>query len=228
MKKFTQWVDVIREAEERQQSELQKSYKDYFSAKLNKFGAKSPADLNAEQKTEFFNEIKKDWEIGTGAKPAGKKDIEDHGVKESEEFDLSEGAFYRLPRKMIQDELWLTTKNLQNFFNNASAGTDVDPGVLDTIIKSLGNIKKELKKFTNVEDVKGSVYESEGFDFSDDLNEADVKNAKDFEEYAMAILKKQHGDDFDEAKAKKTVSGLTAAAEKDGDWGAAVGKLQNA
>jgi hypothetical protein len=58
--------------------------------------------------------------------------------------------------------------------------------------------------------------------------EAEVKNAKDFEEYAMAILKKQHGDDFDEAKAKKTVSGLTAAAEKDGDWGAAVGKLQNA
>ena len=44
----------------------------------------------------------------------------------------------------------------------------------------------------------------------------------------MAILKKQHGKDFDEAKAKKTISGLSAAAEKDGDWGAAVGKLQNA
>ena len=83
MKKFTQWVDVIREAEEKQQSELQKSYKDYFSAKLNKFGAKSPADLDAEQKAEFFNEIKKDWEKGTGAKPAGKKDVEEHGVKES-------------------------------------------------------------------------------------------------------------------------------------------------
>ena len=83
MKKFTQWVDVIREAEERQQSELQKSYKDYFSAKLNKFNAKSPADLTEEQKKEFFNEIKKDWEIGTGAKPAGKKDVEEHGVKES-------------------------------------------------------------------------------------------------------------------------------------------------
>lgn len=492
MKKFTQWVDVIREAEERQQSELQKSYKDYFSAKLNKFNAKSPADLTEEQKKEFFNEIKKDWEIGTGAKPAGKKDIEDHGVKESVEFEMNESAFYRLPRKMIQNELWLTTKNVQNFFNNASAGSDVDPGVLDSIIKSLGNIKKELKKFTNAEDVKGSVYESvvneanqeeqikkevisklsdffrvspgnlskfkfdgndnikeltkalgstsdagteqyyrvaiqvakrdlgideseevnesaieiaggiilgivglkviggiakglfgtlklkamkdpeklkelakeiasrameknplkaalwltavkgmidkgdikdgfgllktaakmdsmdikkvfeaEGFDFSGDVNEAnismyksmvqnvlkdldvevkqadlkvgtkksdswsfvtlnghvlcsdtaydqmvawakaaikedpakyglptslkeselfeaDVKNAKDFEEYAMAILKKQHGDDFDEAKAKKTISGLSAAAEKDGDWGAAVGKLQNA
>jgi hypothetical protein len=222
MKKFTQWVDVIREAEERQQSELQKSYKDYFSAKLNKFNAKSPADLSEEQKKEFFNEIKKDWEIGQGAKPAGKKDVEEHGVKESEEFDMSEGVFYRLPKAIISNELRLTTMNLTNFFNHTSANADVDPGVLDSIIKSLEKVKKELKKFTNVEDVKGSVYEAE------EVNEAEVKNAKDFEEYAMAILKKQHGDDFDEAKAKKTVSGLTAAAEKDGDWGAAVGKLQNA
>lgn len=419
MKKFTQWVDVIREAEERQQSELQKSYKEYFSAKLNKFGAKSPADLTAEQKVEFFNEIKKDWEKGTGAKPAGKKDVEEHGVKESEEFEMNEGVFYRLPRKMIQDELWLTTKNLQNFFNNASAGTDVDPGVLDSIIKSLGKIKKEFKKFSSKEEVEGTVYESEevnesaieiaggiilgivglkviggiakglfgtlklkamkdpaklkelasqiaskameknpikaalwlgavkemidkgdikdgfgllktaakmdsidikkvfeaeGFDFSGDVNEsenvneanismyksmvqnvlkdlgvevkqsdlkvgtkksdswlfvtlnghvlcsdtaydqmvawakasikedpakyglptslkesnifeAEIKNAKDFEEYAMTVLKKQHGDDFDEKTAKEVIKDLSAEGEKDGDWGAVVGKL---
>lgn len=161
MKKFTQWVDVIREAEERQQSELQKSYKEYFSAKLNKFGAKSPADLDAEQKAEFFNEIKKDWEKGTGAKPAGKKDVEEHGVKESEEFELSEGVFYRLPKATISNELRLTTMNLTNFFNSASAGTDVDPGVLDSIIKSLGKVKKDLKKFANTEEVAGTVYESE-------------------------------------------------------------------
>ena len=161
MKKFTQWVDVIREAEERQQSELQKSYKEYFSAKLNKFGAKSPADLDAEQKAEFFNEIKKDWEKGTGAKPAGKKDVEEHGVKESEEFDLSEGVFYRLPRKTIENELWLVTKNMQNLFNYASAGSDTDPGVLDSIIKSLEKIKKQYKKFSSKEEVSGTVYESE-------------------------------------------------------------------
>ena len=415
MKKFTEWVQPIREAEQKQMSELQKSYREYFGAKLNKFGAKSPADLTAEQKAEFFDEIKKDWELGTGAKPAGKKDIEDHGVKESEEFEMNERVFYRLPRKMIENELWATTRNLQNFFNYASAGSDTDPGVLDSIIKSLEKLKKEFKKFSSKEEVSGTVYESEevnesaieiaggivlgivglkviggiakglfgtlklkamkdpgklkelasqisskamdknplkaalwnnavdsmidkgdikdgfdllktaakidsidvnkyfeaeGFDFSDDLNEAnismyksmvqnvlkdldvevkqsdlkvgtkksdswsfvtlnghilcsdtaydqmvawakaaikedpakyglptslkeselfeaDVKNAKDFEEYAMALLKKKHGDDFDEAKAKKTISGISASAEKDGDWGAAVGKLQN-
>jgi len=304
MKKFTQWVDVIREAEERKQSELQKSYKEYFSAKLNKFGAKSPADLTADQKAEFFNEIKKDWEAGTGAKPAGKKDVEEHGVKESEEFEMNEGAFYRLPRKTIENELWATTKNMQNFFNYASAGSDTDPGVLDSIIKSLEKIKKEFKKFSSKQEVSGTIYESEeineanismyksmvqnalkdldvevkqsdikvGTKKSDswlfvtlnghvlcsdtaydqmvawakaaikedptkyglpaslkesNIFEAEVKNAKDFEEYAMALLKKKHGDDFDEAKAKKTISGISAEADKDGDWGAAVGKLQN-
>jgi len=336
MKKFTQWVDVIREAEERQQSELQKSYKEYFSAKLNKFGAKSPADLTAEQKAEFFNEIKKDWEKGSGAKPAGKKDVEEHGVKESEEvneseeFDMSEGTFYRLPKATIANELRLTTMNLQNFFNHASAGGDPDPGVLDSIIKSLGKVKKDLKKFDSPAGIMGTVYEAEevnesaleiaggiilgivglkviggiakglfgtlklkamkdpeklkelasqiaskameknplkaalwlgavkemidsgdikdgfgllktaakmdsidvkkvfeaeGFDLSGDINEAEVKNAKDFEEYAMTVLKKQHGDDFDEETAKQVIKDLSAEAEKDGDWGAAVGKL---
>ena len=278
MKKFTEWVGVIREAEERQMSELQKSYKDYFGAKLNKFGAKSPADLTEDQKKEFFNEIKKDWEKGQGATPAGKADVEKHGVNESEdvnegdkdfktgmkvktedgedgvitkihyggtlidikvgsktmtvsrsvltvneseEIDLNEGVFYRLPKATIANELRSTTMNLEKFFNHISAGADVDPNVLDSIIKSLDKVKKELKKFTSTEEVKGTVYESE------EVNEADVKNAKDFEEYAMAILKKEHGDDFDEAKAKKIIDGLSVEAEKSGDWGAAVGKLQN-
>jgi hypothetical protein len=588
MKKFTEWVGVIREAEEKQMSELQKSYKDYFGAKLNKFNAKSPADLTEEQKKEFFNEIKKDWEIGTGAKPAGKKDVEEHGVKESvneasqeeqikkevisklsdffgcapgnlskfnfdgkdnikelgkalrstsdagteqyyriaiqmakrdlginesedlnesaleiaggiilgivglkfiggiakglfgtlklkamkdpaklkelasqiaskamdknplkaalwlgavkemidsgdikdgfgllktatkmdsidvkkifeaEGFDLTNdvneafnnyGWFLRLPKKVIANELRSATKNLTSYYNNASSGADLQQDVLEDIISELETVKNQLKKFSKGEKPTGvyeseevnesnismyksmvqnvlkdldvevkqsdlkvgtkksdswsfvtlnghvlcsdtaydqmvawakasikedpakyglptSLKESEEFEINEaaatpeelasfiqkeekhfaaflkpkkltatvsgkvvtikpgsgsftitvdygkstidttgkpewpestsyvelmeyikitkfKLNEsaifeAEVKNAKDFEEYAMAILKKQHGDDFDEAKAKKTVSGLTAAAEKDGDWGAAVGKLQNA
>lgn len=331
MKKFTEWVQPIREAEQKQMSELQKSYREYFGAKLNKFGAKSPSDLTAEQKAEFFNEIKKDWEAGSGAKPAGKKDVEEHGVKESEDFEMNEGVFYRLPRKMIENELWVVAKDVQNFFSRASAGVDCKPEELDSIIKNLEKIKKAVKKFSSREEVSGTVYEAEGFDMSDDVNESEVnytsdkfalvfvggsigqrastpifvkgqmgsvsetgndkevlkekaarlrkqlsagerkyygmnytvieltpskvkeidylksqqqasnadsveesevfesevKNAKDFEEYAMALLKKKHGDDFDEAKAKKTISGISAAAEKDGDWGAAVGKLQN-
>jgi len=87
MKKFTAAVTALHEAETSAKSELQKSYGEYFTAKLNKFGAKSPAELTPEQKSEFFSEISKDWERGVGAKPAGKKDVKEHGVKESEEVN---------------------------------------------------------------------------------------------------------------------------------------------
>lgn len=398
MKKFTQWVDVIREAEERQQSELQKSYKDYFSAKLNKFGAKSPADLNAEQKSEFFNEIKKDWEIGTGAKPAGKKDIEDHGVKESvneasqeeqikkevisklSDFfgcapgnlskfnfdgkdnikeltkalrstsDAGTEQYYRIAIQMAKRDLGINeSKDLneanismyKSMVQNALKDLDVEVKQADLKVGTKksdswlfvtlnGHVlcsdtaydqmvawaKAAIKEDPAKYGLPTSLKESEEFEINEavstpeelasfiqkeekhfaaflkpkkltatvngkvvtikpgsgsftitvdygkstidttgkpewpestsyvelmeyikitkfklnesELFEADVKNAKDFEEYAMAILKKQHGKDFDEAKAKKTISGLSAAAEKDGDWGAAVGKLQNA
>jgi len=431
MKKFTEWVGAIREAEEKQMSELQKSYKDYFGAKLNKFNAKSPADLTEEQKKEFFNEIKKDWEIGTGAKPAGKKDVEEHGVKESLNEDNQEEQVKKECITKLSQFFGVNPGNLSKFKfdgkdnikeltkvlgSTSDEGTEHIYRVAVTVAKSnlgvkeseevnegaleiaggivlglvslkaigllakgiFGTLKlksmkdpKKLKELADViydraitKDSKGllqgalwvgvvkgmidkgeikdgyqlfktslamdkididKVFEAEGFELTDDVNEdvineavatpeelasfiqkeekhfaaflkpkkltatvngkvvtikpgsgsftitvdyakstidttgkpewpestsyvelmeyikitkfklnesaifeAEVKNAKDFEEYAMAILKKQHGDDFDEAKAKKTVSGLTAAAEKDGDWGAAVGKLQNA
>ena len=44
----------------------------------------------------------------------------------------------------------------------------------------------------------------------------------------MAILKKMHGDDFDEKKAKETIDGMIADKKDDEDWGVLVGKLQRA
>jgi hypothetical protein len=140
MKKFSQAIPALHEAEGAAKSELQKSYAEYFKAKLNKFGAKSPADLTPEQKTEFFNEITKDWNRGEGATKAGQADIEEHGVKESEV-----------------------------------------------------------------------------------VNEAEVKSEAEFKEYAMALLKKAHPDDFDEAKADATIEGILKKC--DGDFGAAVGMI---
>jgi hypothetical protein len=76
MKKFTEWVNMVREAELNEASELQKSYQEYFKAKLKKFGAESPADLDDEKKKEFFNEITKEWEKGQGVKPEFKAEME--------------------------------------------------------------------------------------------------------------------------------------------------------
>ena len=62
MKKFNEWVDAIREAQINEASELQKSYQDYFKAKLDKYGAESPADLDDEKKKELASKF--DWISG--------------------------------------------------------------------------------------------------------------------------------------------------------------------
>jgi hypothetical protein len=57
-----------------------------------------------------------------------------------------------------------------------------------------------------------------------ELNEADIKSDDEFREYVNTILKQQHPDDFDEAKAKEVADGLLAKKKGD-DYGALVGML---
>ena len=76
-------------------------------------------------------------------------------IKES----VNEGAFYRLPRKTIENDLWQVAKDVQNFFSRASASVDCKPEELDSIIKRLEKMKRELKKFSSREEVSGTVYE---------------------------------------------------------------------
>jgi hypothetical protein len=56
------------------------------------------------------------------------------------------------------------------------------------------------------------------------VNEADVKDEKSFREYAESVLKKAHGDDYDQKIADKVIDGIVSKVEGD-DWGAAVGRL---
>lgn len=106
-------------------------------------------------------------------------------IKLFEEFNSEESvqeSFYRLPKDVIGNELYLASKNLMNFYDRTQAGNDVDPGVLDTVIKKLNDIKKSVKKFSNKEEIEGTVYESviiEGAakQFDADFNDM-VKNIK--------------------------------------------------
>ena len=43
------------------ESEAQDAYREFFRAKLEEFGAKSPAELSEDQKKDFFNQIKAEW-----------------------------------------------------------------------------------------------------------------------------------------------------------------------
>jgi uncharacterized protein with PIN domain len=73
-------------------------------------------------------------------------------------------AFNRLPKDVIGNELYLASKNLTNLFNSANAGNDIDPGVIDSIIKQLNTVKKSAKKFNNYDEVAGTVYEGKAKD----------------------------------------------------------------
>ena len=76
-------------------------------------------------------------------------------------------AFFRLPKDVIGNELYMATQNLANLYGSILAGNDVDAGVIDTVIKALTTVKKSVKKFNNKEEVLGTVYEGE-------VNEADM------------------------------------------------------
>ena len=58
-----------------------------------------------------------------------------------------------------------------------------------------------------------------------EVNEAEVKSAEDFKEYAFSVLQKAFGEDFDEAKAQEVVDGLVSKYGE--DYGAMVGALQS-
>jgi hypothetical protein len=55
------------------------------------------------------------------------------------------------------------------------------------------------------------------------INEAEINSDEEFNEYAMTVLKKAFGAEFDEAKAKKVADGILAKSK--GDYGTAVGML---
>jgi hypothetical protein len=84
MKKFNEWLSKVQEAE---LSDVQKSYGEYFEAKLNKYGVSSPAELNEEQKKSLFNEIASDWEKGKGSVTEGKKEVQEQVIEESKELN---------------------------------------------------------------------------------------------------------------------------------------------
>jgi hypothetical protein len=57
------------------------------------------------------------------------------------------------------------------------------------------------------------------------ISEKEINTEDEFREYATKLLKKAHGDGYDEAKAKATIDGLKS--KYSGDYGAMVGALQS-
>jgi hypothetical protein len=51
----------MKQSYESLSSAEQERYQKYFQEKLDKYGVKSPADLDEAKKKTFFEEVKKDW-----------------------------------------------------------------------------------------------------------------------------------------------------------------------
>ena len=94
--------------------------------------------------------------------------------------------------------------------------------------ENTGNRIKGDFKIVSIYSQKGRNYEylyNELSESTKPTNEAEVKSAEDFKEYAFSVLGKAFGDKFDEEKAQEVVDGLL---DKHGDdYGAAVGALQS-
>ena len=89
---------------------------------------------------------------------------------------------------------------------------DYDNDIVEYMISNMGK-----KEFERLQDWwEANVAESV-------VNEAEIKSDDEFKEYAMTVLKKAFGADFDEAKGKEVVDGILKKC--DGDYGAAVGML---
>lgn len=87
-------------------------------------------------------------------------------------------------------------------------------------LKSMGFATKKLSKSTAD---KSYAYRYELTLFESLVNEAEIKSDDEFKEYAMSVLKKVFGTDFDEAKAGEVADGILKKC--DGDYGACVGML---
>jgi hypothetical protein len=89
---------------------------------------------------------------------------------------------------------------------------DYDNDIVEYMISNMG--KKELERLQDW--WEANVAESV-------VNEAEIKSDDEFKDYAMTVLKKAFGADFDEAKGKEVADGILKKC--DGDYGAAVGML---
>lgn len=81
----------------------------------------------------------------------------------------------------------------------------------------------QLEEFNKyVKTIKEAIKKGEGKKINE---EEKVKDEKSFREYAESVLKKAHGDKYDEKIANKVIDGIVSKVGKDGNWGEAVGRL---
>lgn len=140
------WPDEVKDAVQLVcESELQDAYRDFFKAKLAEYGVVSPAELDAEQKSKFFSEIKKEW-------PDAKEELD---LDEAAECPIKKANIFALSKAYTAEQNNETLAKIEALF--AEAG--VQGGLMfDKSAEQLDDANfAKLAKLLNVDLVTESV-----------------------------------------------------------------------
>jgi hypothetical protein len=89
----------------------------------------------------------------------GMKDIDAELVPES---TTKNTEFYRIPRKMIDNDLFSIQKGLSALYKDLDNGNDLRTiSSLENLIDGLNKVLASAKKFKSAEEIKGTIYEAE-------------------------------------------------------------------
>jgi hypothetical protein len=145
----------------------------FASGSLEKVDPPTPPGKKLKEGNAFGDAVRK-------AKEAGDDEFDFEGKTFKVEESIKE-SFYRLPKKVISNDMYVIDNRMQQLTSVVSNGSDLDIKALDNIISMLQDVRKSAKKFDKKEDLLGTVYESL-------VNEAKgFKNTKDFEDFLEEI-----------------------------------------
>lgn len=202
IKNFATFSQVLQSQNEekklQEKSGAQKDYADFFLKLLKQYDVSSPNDLDDAKKKEFFDQLSKGWDKGSGVTAAGEKMVGE---------SLIEG---------VEPEL---------ISYAAALSVEERNGFLGTYHSAKRENKTSFEFKGKVYEIKGKKATAPEVN-EGSINEADIKDDEAFTTYAKEILKKAHADNYDEAKADETIKGLLAKKEGD-DYGSIVGMLQS-
>lgn len=104
------WPDEVKDAVQLVcESELQDAYRNFFKAKLAEYGVASPAELDAEQKSKFFSEIKKEW-------PDAKEELD---LDEAAECPIKKANIFALSKAYTAEQNNETIAKIEELFAEA-------------------------------------------------------------------------------------------------------------
>lgn len=143
-------------------------------------------------------------------------------AKETKFNSLFESKLKEMGAKTILD---LNEEDLEKFNSYVkSLKEDLSKGDVKKMVKDeTKDLEKKVEKAEDAaKDAEATAEDAEKK--AKKAGQDEVTDEKSFREYAEGVLKKAHGDKYDEKIGDKVINGLISKV-KDNDWGEAIGRL---